>query len=151
MSILNGFSKFFHCWNENYFQQIPNNTFHHTFSMLLHYLTKFRSSKFGKSDTVQLLGTGNTCFHSSGSVAADVNSIDYKSVFHESYTRTFMDANSGHKFHLGRSIWDTLGGAAFQATDRQTNKQTDHMHIANGQCTNRCIVMVVRCSVVLMW
>jgi len=42
-SILNGFSKFFHRWKVN-FQQNPYNTYHHTFSMLLHYLVKVRSS-----------------------------------------------------------------------------------------------------------
>ena len=30
-----------------YFKQNPYNTFHHTFSMLLHYLAKLKSSSFG--------------------------------------------------------------------------------------------------------
>jgi len=47
LSILNGFSNFFHCWKEkSNFQQNPYNTSHHTFSMLLHYLAKVKSCEF---------------------------------------------------------------------------------------------------------
>ena len=53
VSILNGFSKFFHCWkveSQITFQQNPYNISYHTFNMLPHYLAKVRSSSFGISE-----------------------------------------------------------------------------------------------------
>jgi len=57
LSILNVwyFSNFFTARKITKFATKPYNTSHHTFSMLLHYLAKVRSSNFGKSDTVRLL------------------------------------------------------------------------------------------------
>jgi len=47
---------------EQTFQQNPYNTSHHTFSVLPHYLAKFRGSNFGKSDTVRLLDQTTPAF-----------------------------------------------------------------------------------------
>ena len=50
LSILNGFSNFFSLLEIPVnFQQNPCSTSHHTFSVLLHYFAKFRSSSFGIS------------------------------------------------------------------------------------------------------
>ena len=44
-SNLNQFSKFFYHWREGNFQQNPCIIFHHTLSVLLHYLWEFKTSK----------------------------------------------------------------------------------------------------------
>jgi len=49
LSILNVILNFSPLEKELNFQRKPYNTFHHTVSVLLHYLGKFETSNFGKS------------------------------------------------------------------------------------------------------
>jgi len=75
LSILNGFSKLFHCC------KIPCNTSHHTFSVLLHYLAKVISLNFGKSDTVLLFELAMPAFIPPDlwpPNSPDLNPVDYK-------------------------------------------------------------------------